>query len=48
MLLLDLVPLEAGELLQPQVEDRLRLRPRELEGVDERLTGSVGVGSRGG
>ena len=31
VLFLDLVALETGELLEPQVEDRLRLRPRELE-----------------
>ena len=36
VLLLDLVALEAGEALEPQVEDGLRLRPRELEGVHER------------
>ena len=44
MLLLDLVALEAGELLEPQVEDGLGLRPRELEGVDERVARRLAVG----
>ena len=44
VLLFDLVALEAGELLQAQVEDGLRLRPGELEGVHERLAGAFDVG----
>ncbi len=44
MLFLDLVALEAGELLEPQVQDGLRLRPRELEGVDEGVARGVAVG----
>ena len=41
VLFLDLVALEAGELLEPQVEDGLGLRPRELEGVHEGRRGRV-------
>ena len=44
VLLGDLVALEAGELLEPQVEDGLRLRPRELEGVHEGVARGVDVG----
>ena len=43
MLLFDLVALEAGELLEPQVQNGLRLRPRELEGVDEGVAGGLDV-----
>ena len=45
VLFLDLVALEAGELLEPQVEDGLSLRSRELEGVDERVARRLAVGS---
>ena len=44
VLLLDLVALEAGEPLEAQVEDRLRLRSRELERVHERVARRVDVG----
>jgi hypothetical protein len=43
MLLLDLVALEAGEAMQPQVEDGLRLRACELERVHERFACRVDV-----
>ncbi len=45
VLLFDLVALEAGELLEPQVEDGLRLRACELEGVHERVARRLAVGS---
>ena len=48
VLFFDLVALETGELLEPQVEDGLGLRPRELEGVDERLAGASRRRRRGG
>ena len=43
VLCLDLVGLECGEALEAQVEDRLRLDPREAELLDQAVAGGVGI-----